>query len=55
MSSFNTQFTAQSKTQMILEPSVVSIGNWITTGCLVNMSKERYNILLVTNPLGDKC
>lgn len=59
ISSFNAQFTAQilkgnpdDYTALI---SVVSIGNWIPTGCLINMSSERDNILLVTKPLGDEC
>ena len=59
MNWFNALFTAQilkgkpdDYTALI---SVVSIGNWITAGCLINMSSERDNILLVTKPLGDKC
>lgn len=35
--------------------SVVSIGNRITAGCLINMSSERDNILLVTTRLDGKC
>lgn len=57
--SFNAQFTAQilkgNPDDYIALISVVSIGNWITAGCLTNMSSERDNILLVTKPLGDKC
>lgn len=59
MNSFNAQLTAQilkgnldDYTALI---SVVSIGNWITAGWLINMSSERDNILPVTKPLGDKC
>lgn len=49
---FNAQFTAQilkgkadDYTALI---SVVSIGNWIATGCLINITSERDNFLLVT-------
>lgn len=59
MNSFNAQFTAQNMkgnpddyTALI---SVVSIGNWITAGCLINMSSKWDDILLVTKPLGDEC
>lgn len=59
MNRFNALFTAHilkgkpdDYTALI---SVVSIGNWITAGCLINMSSERYNILPVTKPLGDEC
>lgn len=56
--SFNAQFTGQiwkanpdDYTSLI---SVVSIGKWIRTGCLINLSSERDNILLVAKPLGDE-
>lgn len=59
MNSFNAQFTAQmlkgdldDYTALI---SLVSIGNGITAGCLINMTSKRDNILLVTKPLGDEC
>lgn len=58
MTSFSTQFTAQRANPddfffFFLQLAVVSIGNWFTTGCLVNMSRVRFNILLVTKPSGN--
>lgn len=55
--SFNAQFRAQilKENPVMAFISAVSIGNWITAGCLINMSSKRDNVLLVTKPLGDKC
>lgn len=46
------QFICETQTQMISEPPEVFVRKWISTGCLVNMRGESYEIL--TEQLGEK-